>query len=242
MAMNSLKEKKIYQSSFKPNLGNLASFLLIAFLAILVVVGAVPNYQNNSWSWRDIPEINLNKIKKVNETGLEIEGWKILEHEMINIDENKWLAQVIGQTPEKVALLLLRTQPYHKDYPEVEWTNLEIKQRWKTSFNTELNLTVNRKNQQETISTRFLRARIGRKTFAVVQWYAWPNGGDFRSEKWFFQDKIAQVNQKRLPWIAVSLQIPISPLSDLEEVREYAQSLAVEVQTAIEQNLFGNLN
>lgn len=108
---------------------------------------------------------------------------------------------------------------------------------WKTdSFKT---LKVNL-DDGKTIKTLFFRGRNRRETFAVLQWYAWESGGNFAPKKWFFADLKAQLKKQRLGWVAVSLRIPIEVLGDIDTVKPLAESLVIDIQKAIKNQIRPN--
>lgn len=89
------------------------------------------------------------------------------------------------------------------------------------------------RDKQVKVEARFFRAWNQRQTFAVLQWYARPDGGNPEPSHWFFADQIAQWHRRRVPWVAVSIHIPIQPLGDIETARAQAESLGQSVQAAL---------
>jgi cyanoexosortase B-associated protein len=89
------------------------------------------------------------------------------------------------------------------------------------------------------VKARFFRA-WNQQTFAVVQWYAFNNGGHFSPANWFWQDQLAQLSDRRVPWVAVCLKIPIEPLGELKDAQSVAESLAKTVQTQLNNTVFSN--
>ncbi|WP_243397441.1 cyanoexosortase B system-associated protein [Crocosphaera subtropica] len=87
------------------------------------------------------------------------------------------------------------------------------------------------------ITARWFQA-WNNKTYAVLQWYAWPGGGHYAPYQWFLADQKAQLKHKRVPWIAVSIKIPMEPLGNLEDMESLAKSLGQEVQKTLEQEIF----
>jgi hypothetical protein len=79
-----------------------------------------------------------------------------------------------------------------------------------------------------------LRGIDARNTFAVMQWYAWPDGGHFAPGKWFWADQAQQWQQRqRLPWVAVSILLPIEPVGD---IRSHTAAVT-EIAQAVQQGL-----
>ncbi len=152
-------------------------------------------------------------------------------------------------------LVLLYPQTDNKTKPEVEWTDISGAQNqqaiavdpacaqrnncWNEDFQTTLNVTVpGSTGQPVAVDARFMRGWSRQQTLALVQWYAWPTGGSASPSRWFWADRLAQVNQQRQPWVAVCLLLPIEPLGNIESVRSVLESLAKAVQTALIANSF----
>ncbi|HEY9663536.1 MAG TPA: cyanoexosortase B system-associated protein, partial [Allocoleopsis sp.] len=86
------------------------------------------------------------------------------------------------------------------------------------------------------VSARFFRGWNQEHTYAVVQWYAWSNGGSPAPMDWFWVDQQSQWrDHQHTPWVAVSLLLPLPPLGDLETVQAQAISLGQVVQTTLMQ-------
>lgn len=235
--MKSLKPKSPTAAKFKLNTKSLPQIILISLLTLLIVVAALPGYLKGSWNWADVPQVDLKAMNRIKTRGLDIPGWRSSEVEKLRIDDQDWVGQYLVNNQQQSVLLLLRPQPYYKDKPGGEWSNLQGIQRWQIHKEKRLKFTLENNGKPIKITTRFLRSRVRTQTWAIVQWYTWPNGGDFRSETWFWQDQLAQLGQKRLPWLAICVQIPIEPLTQLEQVEDYAQNLAKEIQTEVNQYL-----
>jgi cyanoexosortase B-associated protein len=75
----------------------------------------------------------------------------------------------------------------------------------------------------------------------VVQWYAWLGGGHYDPSVWYWLDQWAQLKRQRVPWIAVSLVIPLEPTKELQTLTPFALNLAKEVQSNLEQNVLSQL-
>jgi cyanoexosortase B-associated protein len=74
-----------------------------------------------------------------------------------------------------------------------------------------------------------------------LEWYAWPGGGSNAAFQWFWRDQLAQLRQQRLPWVAVSVQIPMDAFSDLKEQESIAKSVAESIQSALETQIFSSV-
>jgi hypothetical protein len=102
----------------------------------------------------------------------------------------------------------------------------------------DLKFTIDNNSQSLDITARLFRAWNDKQTFAVVQWYARPDGGNFASSSWFWADQIAQLQDRRVPWIAVCLKIPIEPLGDLNKVEADFKAIASLVQQTLMKTAF----
>ncbi|NEQ96529.1 MAG: cyanoexosortase B system-associated protein [Cyanothece sp. SIO2G6] len=152
--------------------------------------------------------------------------------------------EVLQQAPLS---LFLRPQSYVDDEPLVEWIDLN------SFFNRFKNWTVDELHtvqfsasgpeQEAWVSARYFRGwqRIqneqGRRTtytYAVMQWYAWPTGGSTDIAGWFWADQERQWrDRQRMPWVAVTLMIPIKPLGDIALTQPLAEAIAQTVQTTL---------
>ncbi|MFW6357839.1 MAG: cyanoexosortase B system-associated protein [Chroococcales cyanobacterium] len=220
---------------------------LVVLLLLLIGFGAVPGYLNGTWSWDKPPNIqNLSQIKAIREEGIALDNWKIVEQQKVKIGGHEWSAQFIQQEKEKPVLLLLLPQKDHRDQPEVEWMDVNgwvkrIQQQRQLTWNTDsyetLKVTI---SPEATVNARFFRAWTQQETFAILQWYAWPNGGHPSPFQWFMADQGAQLKGQRVPWIAVYLQMPIEPLAELDTVRQEALLMVETVQATLMQTAFSS--
>ncbi|MGB3534004.1 MAG: cyanoexosortase B system-associated protein [Microcoleaceae cyanobacterium] len=242
-----------------------AQIAALVFMLLLLIVGAIPGYFKGTWSWSDLPPVKtISQLKAVRENGLNLSNWKTLDHQTLNLRSQDWLIQTV-EKDNQTAILLILTQNYYKDHPQVEWMDFNGFQGWKTDENRSINLTVDSTTQTDPIvkiKTRFFRSLTPntnnlltllwsscssdrlcslyqqqrlRQTYAVMQWYAWPDGGSPAPRDWFFADQIAQLSNRRAPWAAVNILIPIEPLGNIETVEANAGDLAQQVQDALMQ-------
>ncbi len=242
-----------------------AQIMALVFMLVLLIVGAIPGYFKGTWSWSDLPPVKtISQLKTIREEGLNLSQWKTLEHQQLNLRNHNWFVQTV-EKENQTAILLILTQNYYKDHPQVEWMDIDGFQAWKTDAHRPVALDVY--STAETaplvrIKTRFFRSLTPatnnlltwlwsscssdqlcklyqqqrlRQTYAVMQWYAWPDGGSPAPRHWFYADRIAQLSNRRAPWVAVSLLIPIEPLGNIETVEATATSLAQDVQDALMQ-------
>ncbi|MBW4613936.1 MAG: cyanoexosortase B system-associated protein [Desmonostoc vinosum HA7617-LM4] len=217
----------------------------LVLLLLLLVIGAVPGYLTGQWQWKQPPPVtSLKELKQIRKTGLTLPGWQTTEQAQQQIGERKWSLQVIKKVDsESQAILLLLPQNGPMDQPEVEWTEIngwgrsrwgkwDIAQSRSAEFIVKQSLGA-KSNAETKVDARFFRASTKNQTFAVLQWYAMPNGGNTSPFNWFLSDQLAQWRKQRTPWVAVSIVIPIEPLGQVEKSWPLAQSIGEIVQTAL---------
>lgn len=232
---------------------------MVALLALFVAVGALPQYFGG-WPWATplkLPAASRTALQAIPDQGLELPGWRNDDQSKIKISGHNWSVQQISSaaatsgstlTP---AFLLLRPQTYGPDQPEVEWLDIEGSQRWDTDSHQKLTFSVpampsvknSAQNATETktvrISGDFFRAWSKEQTYAVLQWYAWPTGGSASPARWFWADQKTQWNSRqRMPWVAISLWLPISPLGDISPHENMALSLGKTIQKSLLESVF----
>lgn len=230
------KSKKAWTSPTKI----LTSIIVILLLVVTIAIAAVPGYwQGGKWSWSDLPPLtNSRQLRSLLKTGVELDGWQTIKQQEIRIGGNKWSAQAISQgESSSVTVVLLAPQTYYTNKPYVEWTDIQGLEKWKTDSHRQLEFTVDSDGGINQVTARFFRA-WNKQTFAIVQWYAFPNGGHPSSINWFWRDSVAQLQQQRIPWIAVCLKIPLNPLDDIDSIEPKAVSLARQVQNSLQENTF----
>jgi cyanoexosortase B-associated protein len=215
---------------------SIAQLALVLLLVVAIAIGAVPGYLSGKWSWADLPKVaNIKQLQNIKKVGLPIPGWTTLEQREVPIGGNQWSYQIMQPQGQNPVELLLMPQNYYKNHPQVEWMDLNGIERWTTDSHKTLPLKV-AGEEGKTVSAQFFRA-WNRSTFVVVQWYAWPGGGNYLPFFWFLADQWAQFHRQRAPWIAVSLKIPVDPLASVESTETLAKSLAQTVQTTLEQEI-----
>jgi cyanoexosortase B-associated protein len=222
-----------------------AKLILLIVLTTIVFFTAAPSYLSQKWRWTSpLALTNLPQMKAIKQSGIDVPGWTTTLGQGTKISEHQWFAQDLRQsapagteqpagTKEPVATVLLRPQTTAKLQPQLEWADIEGAERWQSDSMQTLQL-------QPTFSPRFFRAWTKTKTYAVVQWYAQPGGGTAQPSQWYIADRLAQWQQRRVPWVAVSIQMPIPPLDDLSKYRSNAEAIAHAVQTGVSQKAFGH--
>ncbi|PZO23078.1 MAG: cyanoexosortase B system-associated protein [Leptolyngbya foveolarum] len=242
--------QKASKKSFVP-------FLVVAILALFVAIGALPRYLGD-WPWVNNPTVpNKSALIAVKEQGLPIPGWQTQEQTTTKLGGQTWSIQQLATEPEirgAIApespddiFLLLRSQVWYADQPEVEWVDIQGSQRWKIDSRQQLSFSASRSPSDQTpdsaqpvpVNSDFFRAWNQNQTYAVLQWYAWPTGGSPSPASWFWTDQISQWQRnQRTPWVAVSLWLPIEPFSDISLQRAMAESLGKTVQATLLDTVF----
>ena len=220
-------------------------FLQIAALFLLVLllaIGALPGYLKGNWQWKEPPPIiNLGELKQLRKTGLTLPEWKITQQQEQKLGSGKWSLQIMEkEDSQQTAILLLLPQNGPKEQPQVEWTEISSWGRiqwgkWQVAQYREAQFTFKQPQLKDEVNVkaRFFRASSNNQTFAVLQWYAMPNGGHFSPLNWFWADQLAQWRKQRVPWVAVSLLVPMEPLGQVETTWQQVKSLGKTVQTAL---------
>ncbi|MBD2529232.1 cyanoexosortase B system-associated protein [Nostoc flagelliforme FACHB-838] len=232
-----------FSKFFKENqLSQVAALLL---LLLLLAMAGVPGYLTGRWQWKQPPPVtNLKELKEIRKTGLTVPGWQNIEQTEQQIGEHKWSLQVIKKEgSQSQAILLLLPQNGPMDQPEVEWTDVNSWGRsrwgkWDVAQSRSAEFTVkppakSASNVPTKVEARFFRASTPQQTFAVLQWYATPDGGTPSPFRWFLADQLTQWRKQRTPWVSVSILIPMEPLGQVETSWSLAQSIGETVQAAL---------
>jgi cyanoexosortase B-associated protein len=222
------------------NQRHISQIAALLLLIVILVIGAVPGYLKGRWVWQEPPPVtNLKELKQIRQTGLTLPGWQIIEQREQEIGGSKWSYQVSEKLEDKSKILLfLLPQNGPRTQPQVEWTELNSFWQWNVAQDSSAEFTVKQppasgSNSETKVKANFFRASITQQTFAVLQWYAWPNGGDPSPLSWFLADQLAQLSKQRAPWVAVSILIPMEPFGQVEKMRAKALSVGQTVQTAL---------
>lgn len=218
-----------------------AQIVTLLLLLLILVIGAVPGYLKGNWQWEEPPPVtNLKKLKRIRQTGLALPGWQTIEQAEQPIGEQKWSLQLIKKQDSKIeAVLLLLPQNGPRKQPQVEWTEINGWGRlrwgqWDIAQSRLVEFTV--KQPQAKVKARFFRAATKEQTFAVLQWYAWRDGGDPSTLQWLLADQIAQLQKQRAAWVAVSILVPMEPLGKIDTVWSEVKSLGETVQDTLMTN------
>ncbi|MEA5576991.1 cyanoexosortase B system-associated protein [Anabaena sp. UHCC 0451] len=218
---------------------------VLILLLLLLAVGAVPGYLTGKWQWQQPPPVTkLKELKNIHKVGLSIPGWQTIQQSEAAVGQHKWSLQILQQKDSDAeGILLLFPQNGPKDQPEIEWVDVSgwgklNWGKWDMAQYRAAEFTVKQPSSQDshtntTVKARFFRATTQQKTFAVLQWYAMANGGTSSPFHWFIADQLAQWQKKRVPWVAVSILIPIEPFGQVETSWTKLESLGEKVQAAL---------
>lgn len=222
-----------------------APFVICAVLALFVAVSALPRYAS-SWPWTTPPKVDYQAaLQSIRDTGLALPDWSVEQQTRAKIGGADWsVQQLVHQqpftvTPDRI-FLLLRPQIWEADQPEVEWVDIKGSQQWNTDSYQKIAFPIPQaQGEQIQVKPDFFRAWDSNRTYAVLQWYAWPSGGSASAARWFWADQMMQWQQyQRMPWVAVSLWLPIEPLGEIEPYQAIAQTLGEEIHTTLLQTVF----
>ena len=231
----------------------LYKFWVVLFVLAIALVSALPAYFTGTWVWANEPELtNIRDLRELQQHGLSLPGWRTEGQNVLEIGGHRWSVQEM--TPDTSAqsttnpntnvnsvVLLMRPQTWHRDLPQVDWMDINGAQQWTADSQRTLQFSVDSPltNQPVSITARFLRGWGQQRTYAVVQWYAWADGGSPAPSQWFWADQWSQLRDRdRTSWVAVSLLIPIKPVGDIETVRAQAAELAQLVQSQLMSTVF----
>jgi len=211
-----------------------ASLILLLFLTVILTIGAVPGYWTGTWKWQNPPPVKtLRELQTVRKTGIEIPGWRTVEQRSLILAQHPWSIQQIENDRQETATVFLFTQNGPKDQPQVEWAELNGVQQWEHDSQSQQPFQAD----QASVTTQIFRAWTQKRTYAVMQWYAWTDGGHPKPSHWFWTDRMAQVRGKRQPWVAVSILVPMEPMGDLNHYRDRLTAIAQPIQTQLHQTV-----
>ncbi|MBE9096397.1 cyanoexosortase B system-associated protein [Tychonema sp. LEGE 07203] len=216
----------------------LSKIVVLVFLLVLVGTVAIPGYLTGKWPWTNPPTVtNLKQLKSLRQNGMTLPGWETTRvQNNLLIGGHRWLVEEI-KNDRTIAILLLLPQNGPKNQPQVEWLDIDGFHRWQTDSHRTLRFTVKLAPTPDkppaTIEARFFRSWTPQQTFAVVQWYAWPKGGSPSTSRWFWEDSIARLSNRRASWVAVSIILPIEAHTEIEIVEALLESLSQTVQAQL---------
>jgi cyanoexosortase B-associated protein len=212
-----------------------AKLVLLVFLIGLLSVGALPHYLNQQWPWKAPPPVaHLKELRAIRQQGVPIANWETTQGKALELGEHHWYQQAIAKGPASATVLLL-PQGGPTQQPQVEWNDIQSIQRWQRDSDQTLTITP---AGTPIFTPRFFRAWTPTHTYAVIQWYAQSNGGSAIPSRWYIADRLAQWRRQRVPWVAVSVQMPMEPLDDLSKYETGAIALAQDIQSSLQQRIF----
>lgn len=248
-----LEEKSMQESMPAPAaLGSrrLVQILVVVFLTALLAIAALPDYFSGTWPWSaplQVPQIE--QLRQLKDQPLPLSDWETLNHTVINLSGEDWsLTEYIPTQPTDPDVpglaLLLRPQTWHTNQPEVEWVDIAGSQTWRMEHRRILRFSVPSSGGDNiTVTAQYFRARNEQSTFAVMQWYGWPEGGHPSPGRWFWLDQRQQWQHRaRQPWVAVSLMMPIEPVGDVLPYQPLMLQLGQQVQQALDQGVFAGMD
>lgn len=218
------------------------SLALVVVLAALAGAAILPAYLSGQWPWVNTPQVaQLEQLRTLQAEGLELPGWQLTTIEPITINSRTWsLGDYRANSPgdsERRFALLLYPQPWHSDQPQVEWVDLAGAQNWQIESRQRLKVAAS--PSAGPVSAKFFRARGDRQSFAVVQWYALPGGGNPSPSQWFWANEWSQLTQRKLtPWVAVSLLLPMGALDAIADYQPLAEDLTGLIQQQLTNTVF----
>ena len=222
-------------SSSDPKSRSWPKWIVVLVLSAIIAAVAIPQYVSGQWPWLSPPDVaQIRTIRSLKETGLALDGWSEDFQQKISIGGDQWSVQQLthtsGLAPEQM-VLFLKPQGQAKDQPEVEWIDLKGSQNWQTSNH--------RRVRNGPLNVDTFRAWNSSQTFAVAQWYALPQGGHPAPQHWFWREQQYQWSRgERLPWVAVSVLLPMPPLEDVSTFYADLDRLSQLVQVSLKESVF----
>lgn len=213
--------------------------LIVALLVLAIAaVPTLPHYLTQTWPWTKLPNLPaIESLRAIEQNGLTLPDWKTPNwttqaQQAIEVNGRTWSAQSLRAANGQQAVLLLRPQTWQRDQPQVEWTDIDGLHHWTIDSRSHLTFAA----QSRSVTARWFRGWSEEQTYAVLQWYAWSTGGDFRPARWFWADQQQQWRTRdRMPWIAVCILIPVPPLSEIAPVKTEAIALGQRIQAALQE-------
>ncbi|PAX55242.1 cyanoexosortase B system-associated protein [Brunnivagina elsteri] len=217
--------------------------IALLLLILLLFIGTVPGYLTGKWQWKQPPPIpTLKELKQIRKVGLTLPGWQTVEQQEKTVGDRKWSLQTIQkEASDKKVILLMLPQNGPMDQPQVEWMEVKSFWQWEIAQERDVEFTVKALPTSPTksdisdikVKATFFRGSTKQQSFAVLQWYAWANGGDPSQLNWFLADQSAQWQKHRAAWVAVNIAIPMEQLGQVDKSWEEAKSLGETIQTRL---------
>lgn len=197
-----------------------------------------PYYKDKpSVEWADLQGLNVHGsfcIQSISETlslspqELEIESSLENIADVINQKDvsRETLNTVLNSLPESCsrAFAIRNVENQEVIIPLVDAQDWSTDSQNVITFNTNDNLT---------IKALFQRGWNTNNTVAMVNWYAWKDGGHYQPSRWFINDLKNQIKGDRTGWVAISLRLYINPLEEIKPRQEEIETIAQKIQTEI---------
>ena len=229
----------------------LYKLLVVIFLLAIAAASAVPLYLSGNWTLSKVPELsNVPALQRLQKSGLTLPGWQTTVQKTIEIAGHKWSMQAIAPAapssaapssePQTAPVLLLRPQTWHRDLPQVDWMDIRGARGWTEDSDRPLSFSVPRSGTASIpVEARFFRGWTDEQTYAVLQWYAWKDGGNAAPSGWFWAEQRSQLRDRQhLSWVGISLLLPIQPLGEIASAQSQIEALGKQVQTALIADVF----
>lgn len=213
---------------------------LIGLLAAAAIALVIPSLISGQWPWSQPLEVaNIQPVRALSSSGISLEGWQSTVPEEVSISGKSWSGQHFNQgaDSDRALVLLLLPQPWHTNLPQVEWVDLAGAQNWAIRYRQTVTIPAAQAGDtagDADFRASFFRGANEQRTYAVLQWYAWPGGGSPSPGRWFLADQWHQLRYgDRLPWIAVSLWQPMVGRGDIQPLRDDMVAIAQEIQATL---------
>jgi cyanoexosortase B-associated protein len=220
---------------------------VVIFLLAIAAASAMPLYLSGNWTLDKVPELsNVQALQALQKTGLTLPGWQTTQQQTVTIAGHKWSVQAIApassssepqaaETQAASAVLMLRPQTWHRDLPQVDWMDIRGVRSWTEDRDRHLSFSIPRSGAASIpVEARFFRGWTDEQTYAVLQWYAWRDGGDAAPSSWFWAEQRSQLRDRQhLSWVGISLLMPIQPLGEIEPAQSQLKALAKQIQSAL---------
>lgn len=125
LPLNSNVDSKPKPTKSSPKFPSVSLMGLPIFLLVILGIGMLPGYlKGGKWDWfTEKTPSNLAQILSIEKRGFPIPEWEIIEESRIDIGGKQWLRQIMRKEEQEIELLIA-PQPYYKEKPAVEWSDL----------------------------------------------------------------------------------------------------------------------
>lgn len=219
----------------------LTQIAIVSLLLVSLLLGAI-------WAWPQVPTWrspikvpNAGALRQIREEGLPLPTDRTAKKAQVRIGGNRWVGQDLTADNGAIATILMRPQSGAKDLPYVDWSDLDGFFKWQQEDIQTLTVDIANTEPATQVKARWFIARDPRNTrvvhfpqrVAVAQWYALGAAGRPTILQWFWRDQWAQLQGGRMPWIAVSVRLPVEPGVELATTEATTTELITTIQGAI---------